>query len=172
MIAATTKLCRTCGVAKPLDQMLRHRSSKDGRQHKCIDCSERRLAERRLRNNRDWRVANPEKYAISHARTQRRALASQMPEQRRAKTLRKYGLTQEAYDAMLRGQGGVCAICSREFEDALHVDHDPVSGAVRGLLCGSCNRGIGLLGHDTERLIAAATYLVKSETPVKKGMAL
>jgi hypothetical protein len=32
-------------------------------------------------------------------------------------------------------------------------------GEFRGILCGKCNLGIGLLGHDPARLRAAAGYL-------------
>lgn len=83
--------------------------------------------------------------------------------------LARFGITPEQYEEMLDAQGRVCAICSRPEKvidprngriKALAVDHDHDSGAVRGLLCQNCNKGIGNLGDDPERLMAAAAYLI------------
>jgi hypothetical protein len=76
-----------------------------------------------------------------------------------------YGLTEEQYQAMLASQGGVCAICRTDTwhgkGNRPHVDHDPAIGpkAVRGILCGACNNGLGNFGDDPARLRAAADYL-------------
>lgn len=56
-------------------------------------------------------------------------------------------------------QGGRCAICRETPTRALFKDHDHSTGALRGLLCGGCNAGIGLLKDRPERCEAAATYL-------------
>lgn len=72
----------------------------------------------------------------------------------------KYGLTLDDFDALAREQVGVCAICHRLPEDGpLHVDHCHTSGDVRGLLCGRCNRAIGLLDEEPLRFESAAAYL-------------
>jgi len=42
-----------------------------------------------------------------------------------------------------------------------HIDHDHVTGQVRGLLCGKCNSAIGLLQDDPEIIRAAAKYVMK-----------
>jgi hypothetical protein len=42
-----------------------------------------------------------------------------------------------------------------------HIDHDHVTDKVRGLLCHSCNVGIGNLQHDPQILMAAARYVMK-----------
>lgn len=89
-----------------------------------------------------------------------------------AHLIRKFGITLADFQALVDKQGGVCAICGkpptialgqrrqgRAVRPRLVVDHDHVSGAVRGLLCTPCNRGIGLLGDDPRRLRAAFTYL-------------
>lgn len=44
---------------------------------------------------------------------------------------------------MLKTQGGGCAICRKPPKKLrLHIDHDHVSGKVRGLLCARCNSAI------------------------------
>jgi uncharacterized CHY-type Zn-finger protein len=60
---------------------------------------------------------------------------------------------------LLSTQEGKCAICHREFTRQPHVDHDHRNDRIRGLLCGSCNRAIGLLGDDADRVQSAANYL-------------
>lgn len=75
-----------------------------------------------------------------------------------------YGLSKERYDSCLREQGGVCAICGKDNPPTarikrLCVDHSHETGAFRGLLCASCNRGLGLLGDSPEILIRAVQYL-------------
>lgn len=75
--------------------------------------------------------------------------------------LKRYGITLAQYDAMVISQGGKCAICGRASE-RLVVDHDHVTGMVRGLLCDPCNLGIGKLGDTVAALIAATAYLAKA----------
>lgn len=73
---------------------------------------------------------------------------------------RKYNLTVEDYDNMYAQQDGMCLICE-EAHDKLCVDHDHTTGIVRGLLCGKCNRSLGMLGDDVARIINAAAYLAR-----------
>lgn len=84
----------------------------------------------------------------------------------RAYSLRaNYGITVDEYEQMLARQNGQCAICGTTecgTGKSFAVDHDHTSGAVRGLLCGSCNLGIGQLGDDPDRLLAAAMYLIRA----------
>lgn len=75
----------------------------------------------------------------------------------------QYGITIEEYDVLANAQGNCCAICGRNSSadqyGVLHVDHDHKTGAVRGLLCGRCNRGLGQFEDVPERLEKAVTYL-------------
>lgn len=74
------------------------------------------------------------------------------------KIISKYpALTEEFYRSMMDEQRGLCKICGA-FE-ALRVDHCHATGRVRGLLCNSCNLGLGMFKDSTERLLAAAKYL-------------
>ena len=82
----------------------------------------------------------------------------------REKKLKKYGLTLLDYDRMLREQNGGCAICggSPDVHKYFHVDHDHVTGIVRGLLCQACNTGIGKLRDDPSLLRRATAYLERA----------
>lgn len=63
---------------------------------------------------------------------------------------RSYNLSLADFEDLKSIQEGKCAICKQE--QNLHVDHDHVTKKTRGLLCRSCNTGIGLLGEDTKDL--------------------
>ncbi|TAL45425.1 MAG: hypothetical protein EPN91_02105 [Salinibacterium sp.] len=78
-----------------------------------------------------------------------------------------YGISRADYEAMRSRQNDLCAICSNP-ETAigrggtprlLSVDHDHATGAIRALLCVSCNTALGHMKDNPERLRAAATYL-------------
>lgn len=70
-----------------------------------------------------------------------------------------YGITIEQYEHMYLNQKGRCAICFKNM-DKLHVDHCHDTKKVRGLLCGNCNRGLGLFKDNFYYLDRASEYLV------------
>lgn len=72
---------------------------------------------------------------------------------------RKFNLTPEQYQTMVDNQDGVCAICKNTCTKSLAVDHDHTTGKVRGLLCNSCNRGLGYLKDSKVILENALRYL-------------
>lgn len=91
--------------------------------------------------------------ACHYARSQR--WAKEHPEarkrhDRKAGLKRRYGVTPEFVD------GKPCAICgTNEFGvRRAHVDHDHVTGRVRGILCHRCNTGLGLLGANLAKALA------------------
>lgn len=61
---------------------------------------------------------------------------------RNSRLLKVYGITIADYEGMFKQQGGVCAVCGKPPTPNrnLNVDHDHVSGKIRGLLCPYCNR--------------------------------
>lgn len=125
------KLCPDCESVKPLDEFYNNKRTPDGKQGYCIPC---------------WKIRyhGPE-YT------------------RRIMLLRKYGITPERYDELLAEQGGGCGICGALPETQQHgvlpVDHDHATGEVRGLLCSSCNNGLGRFHDDADLLRAAIAYL-------------
>ena len=75
-----------------------------------------------------------------------------------------YGIGLADYNQLLEKQGGGCAICGGpprggRSKKYFHVDHDHVTGKVRGLLCHYCNTAIGSLQESPERLAKAIEYL-------------
>jgi len=77
----------------------------------------------------------------------------------------RYGIGLEDYDRMLAEQNGRCLICGKPEERApkqgncLSVDHDHVTGAVRGLLCVHCNAILGYAEDGPHVLRMAIHYL-------------
>lgn len=86
---------------------------------------------------------------------------------------RQYGMTNAQYAERLAAQGGVCAICGSDdpkssgrprkdgqpTRGSFHVDHDHVTGLVRGLVCSLCNRMLGQGQENADILRAGADYL-------------
>lgn len=75
-----------------------------------------------------------------------------------------YGITLEQYHQMLADQNYRCAICGQEDEvegRKLAIDHCHTTGKVRGLLCGKCNRGLGLFYDNSKLLQNAISYLAR-----------
>lgn len=82
----------------------------------------------------------------------------------------KYGLTRITYEALLDAQDGRCRGCSRTFVKTPQVDHDRAccprktgtcGRCVRGLLCGPCNRALGMVEDNVATLHSLAEYLVE-----------
>jgi hypothetical protein len=76
--------------------------------------------------------------------------------------LARYQMQPGEYDALLRAQGGRCAICGADEaggKGRFHVDHDHATGVIRGLLCHACNLGIGMLRDNPDLMRAAIRYV-------------
>lgn len=77
--------------------------------------------------------------------------------------LKKYGLSSEEYVLMVYSQRNKCAICHKvQKGKALAIDHNHSTGKVRGLLCQSCNIGLGHFKDSIDLLINARDYLNKT----------
>lgn len=70
----------------------------------------------------------------------------------------RYSVTSEELLELERLANGACEICGRAGRK-MAVDHDHDTGTIRGLICGSCNSGLGLFSDNPEFLSAAAMYL-------------
>lgn len=97
---------------------------------------------------RRWRLEHPEQY-------------------REQRWLRYYGINAETYHHLLESQGNRCAICGTESCASGHhmsVDHDHLTGKVRGLLCKACNMGLGKF-HDSPDLLRNAIEYLSCQKP-------
>jgi len=106
-----------------------------------------------------WVINNPEK--MKRANERRKFI-------RKTDIWVKLGITHDIYSSMMKEQGGVCAICGgketqftpkTKRRKRLAVDHDHLSGKVRGLLCDKCNRGLGMFKDSKQNLSNAILYL-------------
>lgn len=83
----------------------------------------------------------------------------------------KFRMTPERYDELLALQGGGCGVCGGDPGDEhFHIDHDhsccpgkkSCGKCIRGLLCGECNRMLGLAHDDPQILQQGARYVTKT----------
>ena len=169
------KKCWKCGQLKSFSEFHRATGMKDGHRGECKECSraERRLWYQRNRAKaiakaQQWREDNPERYQAWLKQNRTINKERRRETDRRGHLRRKYGLAIEVYEFLCVAQSGRCAICSEPAEK-LHVDHEHETGLVRGLLCGKCNKAIGLLNDDPGLLRSAASYLAKPQLPLGCG---
>lgn len=135
------KYCPSCKSNQLLADFYTDKRTGDGLKSCCKPCS--------YRYHRAFLRKNPEYAAMKMWKA----------------ALARHGLTPERYAALLREQGGGCAICQRALSKGqrtrLAVDHDHQTGRVRGILCSSCNGGLGLFRDNVELLERAIEYLCR-----------
>lgn len=141
------------------------------KKNRCDECQRKKKIRQRIAIRNKHREADPEGYKAK-TRQRTRDYRKRNPnynngfdpvKSRAGKLKRNFGITVEDYDALLREQGGVCAICKGTNSSGrrLGVDHCHATGKVRGLLCCLCNSGIGKLQDSLELVETAADYLRK-----------
>jgi hypothetical protein len=158
----TVKVCSECEETKALADYPPDNRRKDKHGSKCRVCSRKireayyqrypdKEAERRLKNT-----------AAGNAWYQRNR-ATQLTRIKWYRIQKLYSLTFEQYMALLKDQGGRCSICRSDDPGRGNgyflVDHDHETGHIRGLLCHTCNLGLGLFGDDPRRMREAAKYV-------------
>lgn len=128
---------------------------------------------------RKQRAANPEKYRAKSREFNARH-RERLSEERNANyaenkaviRARRYGTTKEMIDAVMLLQQGCCAVCDKLLapwpSTSTHVDHCHDTGAVRGLLCRSCNMKEGWVRRYGARLSA---YLASPPAAALEGSA-
>lgn len=154
------KHCKGCNKTKLITDFVRDKHCKSGYTAKCKLC--------RIIKQKEWVLKNPEKVKalnIKH-RSTRKAYYSD-PERKliyRKKYIEKtFNIDYSIYEKMLEEQKNVCYICNNveisTRNNYLAVDHNHETGKIRGLLCTSCNRGLGFFKDNEILLQNAVNYL-------------
>lgn len=152
------KTCLKCKQSKALGEFHKDVSEKDGLRIYCRHCCKEM-----------WKPYGDSNRDIVSAQGKERRLKT--PEKLRASARRstlkcKYGLTEEAWRALLSRQENKCGCCGESFKPGprqVAIDHCHKTGVVRGLLCMKCNTGLGQFKDSPERLLRAVGYLKKFE---------
>ena len=143
------KRCPRCGRTLPAEAFHRNARRSDGLAFSCRECARERTAGSRRPPAAPPRPRAPG--AVAPGTTWR-------PDGETVKPPAEFARGgQVEVDELLETQGGRCAICGGQ--DPEHVDHDPRTGWVRGILCFNCNGGLGRFRDDPGLLAEALTYL-------------
>ncbi len=141
-MAQRLKKCNRCKSDKPFKAFRKCKSAKDGRYWWCSQCcSEYKKGRKRQRKRR----------------TKEEIFTDLLKN--------KYGLTIDAFEAMLQNQNRVCAICGNSpngngpVNSRFNIDHCYKSGQVRAFLCCRYNNPLGLAGDDIGILENCIEYL-------------
>lgn len=137
------KACVQCGEEKSLDdfsQVRDHRSGTTYETSRCRPCF------------------------LERSKEHQRQFHSRNPHYERERSWKRQGINIDwaTYEEMVTRVHGHCEVCNRHLGFKLRVDHDHETGRIRGLLCDSCNVGLGQLGDSYEVVLAAAEYLARS----------
>lgn len=145
------KVCARCDVEKPFEAFPIDPQRRDRLYSYCLECKATMMREA----SRKYGAKNRARFRLRN---------------RLYRLERLYGLSADAYIALLEAQRRACAICGVRASDrvgetldeatsGLNVDHCHRTGAVRGLLCPKCNTGLGQFDDRPELLRRAAEYL-------------
>ena len=117
-----------------------------------------------------WRAAHREEqkvYRTTHREEisiREKTWRAKNPGRTRASNMKKlYGLTTIKFTALLESQRGTCASCkAAEWgRRGPQIDHDHVTGKIRGILCRKCNTALGMIGDDLKIARLLVAYLEK-----------
>lgn len=154
------KMCNTCSTIKSFEAFSIDKGRKTGRFSRCKECCstvykqnlpkiKEKLAEYYAKNvetikkqRKAYRQANKARLTAEH-----KAWRKRKPEFfKNAVLMRTYGITLEQFKSMIEKQNGKCDCCNTALDMGknTHVDHDHVTGKVRGILCVNCNVRVGV----------------------------
>ena len=189
-----SKTCTKCGAEKPLSEFNKRKSTRSGYRSTCRECGreiEAKLSSVKRENTPQGQEKKCSKcleskpvsdFAFGNAtygrQSQCRACNYANGLSKRSKTRkaaysreRNTGFSKGEFEKAVEVQGRLCAICQDDLSNIsakhVHADHNHVNGEKRGVLCGQCNRALGLFNDSAILLRRAAEYL---ENPPLRGV--
>lgn len=115
---------------------------------------------------KEYRKAYYKKYWLKNKDTLNSNNKTNRENQINSRLLRKYGISLDEYNKLVIVQNNLCAICKKSETKlfrgkpiSLAVDHDHKNGKIRGLLCYSCNLGLGLFKDNIDNFKNVIQYL-------------
>lgn len=152
---------------KEREKILRKKRYDKEKQHDIYrrGMSKPEIRKNRQENNRRWFKKNKERRKLYSKEYRSNPITRKKTRERELK--RKYNITIADEKEMYNNQNGKCAICNYKFKEYdsgsscnnFMVDHCHTTGKIRGLLCGNCNRGIGLLLENKKTIKNIIIYL-------------
>lgn len=140
------KICKICLKEKRLEEFYKHRKYSDGYRTYCKSCS------KKYEQIRYFKLKSIGSKYIKNKQETTRIYSYK----------KKFGISIEQYDDILKSQNYSCAICEIHesvHKTKLHIDHNHKTGEIRGLLCDLCNRFLINKQTDPEIFLKAAKYL-------------
>jgi hypothetical protein len=180
------KACPGCSITKSSLVFGKNDNNSDGLNGYCKECEAERSKKRSKNNRTRELIAVPEAKPCPGCKIEKSAFFFGKNDNngdglqyycKKCDTAYKrkllYGASPEWINLTLDAQGGACAICKfipGPGDKVLCLDHKHIEGwkemppeerrlYVRGLLCGSCNRGVGLFTDRIDCLGRAIEYL-------------
>jgi hypothetical protein len=156
------KTCIKCKQPKSLSEFPKRRGAKDGTRNECEVCYSTRVNKWAKENSYKHQNSYYHKYGKFKAKHKREVMSEEELELKNLKNrLYKYDLSVSEYEKMIASQDNKCAICNKEFTKTPYIDHDHFSGAIRELLCPSCNFILGFCNDNVTILDNCISYLRK-----------
>jgi len=149
------KICNSCKENKPYNELVKAKKAKDGYRSWCKDCR------KKYRNQPQMKLREKKQQA---------EYRKKFPDKDKNKWYKyKYGITLEEKRQMYDEQNGKCGICEEDMLVAkdCHLDHNHKTGKIRGILCDTCNRGLGYFQDNPEFLQKAAEYILNKQNTQK-----
>lgn len=162
-VRVKTKVCSRCKERKPVSNFTPRSDRVNQRHSFCKPCQRAYVRERKANNGAQQRYYQRHKERILSDPKRRRAHKDNW-------LWTRYRIRLVDAERLVEEQNGLCAICKQVpvaivgqygvgRGNGSHVDHDHVTGAVRGILCLQCNFLLGYAHDDVLVLENAIRYL-------------